>query len=853
MYCLRFLLGLGLLLCCSVAWGQDTHQVLPSTGEPITFNPRLQNFLTHEPAARTADAGARSDWVVSGCLADSSASRVLSPFACAAYTRNGHYAVQASTGIDLAAVGGPACATTDLAWVIITDGLGAPGGNFVQIGGSQYYVDCFSPQQPGTPDNAALLFVARITGGAAAVRDLRRLAPTLPSRNNAHGVDTVAAEQAAWWGDSAQPYVIPASGCTHATSGTTTSTILACRAYVLDVGPPRRLLYVEEAGTQDITYTQGDGTYWLLLHADVAGLAPDWNRVEGTHYLTRFAAAHPTNIPNRAILLAQVTVLGGAITVVDSTVADSGPYNFDKAVYPTQYGMKCDGVTENSPALVAAHDALPPTGGTIQLPASRFPCKFGTTFAPTKPVHLTGVGGAATNKVINPAETTLEYTGSGRAMNFEGAQTNGSVIENFKLNHSGTAQIGIRLEGGNHSLIRGVSITAPTVPFSIAAIQLTETSGHSHTLEHNSLLTAAPIGLKIGGGIGLVILNNSIKHHSDCNIQLGDPQNTRDIHILFNKLENNNVGHTAAWSICAVGASSIWIDGNHFELGQGADGVMKTTSADRRCEHCVFANNQVNMLNTTPMADGLFFFDAPGNIPEVYFFMHHNRIQDNRVAPPTTYLVELGNTSGDGGAALVSIKDNQVDTSVSLVNEPAYIKLLYDHSNNYFLTEIRDGTNRNLCIEHVGVGNTGTGEDNLMPACSVLHNRLRRDGIGLAMVFAGEFSAANETKQLRVYVDGVLVWDSGAFNLTTDVAWAWRVACNAVRSSSAGLRVFCQGNKLLELGVGTPAQIEVMVTKYTTITVVGLFTDPLPVQVTGEATTTNAVRQFYQYVELVQQ
>ena len=843
----RLLLWLGLLLCSSVAWGQDTHHPLPSTAAPSTFNLRLNNFLTKEPADRTADATTRSEWVVSGCLAADAAARVLSPFACTAYTRKGHYALQASTGIDLAAAPGPACATTDLAWVIISDGLTAPGGNFVQVGSSQYWVDCASTAQPQTPDNAALLFVAQVSGGATTVRDLRKLAPTLPARNNAHGVDTVAEEAETWWGDSAQPYVIPGTGCTHAISATTSAAIAACRAYVRDAGLPRRLRYVEESIEHIITYSQGDGTYWLLLHAEVAAPVTDWNRVVGSHYLTHFSANHPAT-PNNSIIFARITVAGGAITAVDATIAISGPYIFDAAVYAVQYGMVCDGVTDNSAAMASALAAVPATGGKIILPASRFSCKYGTSFVvTTKALTLSGAGGAGAAKVNTPAETTLEYSGSGCAIEITGGATRGSVLENFELDHTGTANYGICIGTGNSDTIRHVTINVPTIPFALAGIRVTATaqSGHSHTITNNIVTNSAPIGLELPNAIGVQVVNNTIQHHSACNIALGSASTAKDTHIVLNRLENNVAGHTDAWAICAKNAEGAWITHNHFEVGEGANGILRTLSSETKCEQCVLMHNQINMLDTAVPGNGLLYFDVQGGSPAAYVYLRYNRIEDNRTAPPTTAVVELGNTSGNGGASIVSILDNEITATLTLVNDPALIKVMFDHNNNWSLGTLRDGKNRNLCIDYIAAGNVGTGEDNLMPACTVLHNRFRADGIGLYIYMAGDVSAANQDKQVRLYFDGQKIFDTGVVNLAVDVDAGWAIECRGVRTTGSGARFFCQGN-----GLESPSTL---LTQFTAISVAGLFADPIPIQLTGEATTTNAIRQFYQYVELVQQ
>jgi hypothetical protein len=363
----RFLLSLCLLLATlAYAVAQDTHQTLPSATRS-DFNTVLQNFLLKEDANRLADLTDEHGWVVQtadpfNCLAVASGSRTLAAFACVAYTPNGYYATQPSTGIDLAASPGPACATDDLAWVVITDGLTVPGGNFTQILGTQYAVDCTSPTQPTIPTNATLLFLAHIVSSATSIVDLRPFAPGLPGQGGSMGGATLAEEMRIWWGDAWRSFV--AEGCLHAVIASTSVVMPTCRAYIKDVSvSPPQMRAVKAPPSRFITYSAGDGVYWLLLHASLTETVSGWTREPGTPYLWRYAEFAPPlmdsveqqpAVPPGGILLSKAVVDGGAIVRVGDLRVDAPTGDGAVNVMSPIFGTTRDCVTDDRAAIQAA-------------------------------------------------------------------------------------------------------------------------------------------------------------------------------------------------------------------------------------------------------------------------------------------------------------------------------------------------------------------------------------------------------------------------------------------------------------------------------------------------------------------
>ena len=663
-----------------------------------------------------------------------------------------------------------------------------------------------------------------------------------------HDTRSVGEEQAAWWADSAQAYVV--QGCAHPLSINTTVSIVSCAVFIKDLTPPRQMRYAEEF-SRTFSYNAGDGIYWLAMHASETEEVDGWSSIINTHYRFKVSAEVPV-IPNRMLLVGRVVVDGGAVTAVDFSLAPIHPFIFDGAVYFEQFGMVCDGVTDNSDAMAAAKAALPLTGGHLIFPASRFPCLFSESFRVTdRPVVISGAGGTGAAKTQTPAETTVTYTGSDSfAFDIDGGSSRGSVIENFEINHTGTAAAAIRFGIGNSNVIRGVTINVPTVQFSRAGFVVTdvEITGHSHSIVNNILTSSAPIGLEITRAINVQVFNNTIQEHSACNIAVGSAFVAKDTHVILNRLESRLVNSRA---LCLKSVEGGWFLDNHFELGNGSLSLASTLSTDSKCEMCVFKNNQINLLGTAVPTQAIFTFDAPGSNPAAYVYLENNRIEDNRLDTGVPInVVELGNTSGRGGASIISITDNEISATIGLVSHPERIRVMYDHNNNWSLGNLRDGKNRNLCINAVGVGNIDAGEDLLMPACSVLPNRLRAIGVGLNITQAGNSANNTNDKRYRLYFGAVdpanLLFDTGITALTSV---AWRIECNLVRSSTIAVRSFCTGNDF-----STEAAVRTnMKTTYATVELADPFFDQaIPVQLTCEGEATNDCMHFYQYIELVQ-
>ena len=122
--------------------------------------------------------------------------------------------------------------------------------------------------------------------------------------------DVTASEQQRG-GNTLQGFV--ADGGFHGLSASTSVSLPSCRAFALDTTAPLMLKGFTETTARTITYSDGDGTYWLGGRATPSVTPGGWTSVPGTHYLWIKNATQPA-IPPGVLLLGKVTVSASAIT-----------------------------------------------------------------------------------------------------------------------------------------------------------------------------------------------------------------------------------------------------------------------------------------------------------------------------------------------------------------------------------------------------------------------------------------------------------------------------------------------------------------------------------------------------------
>jgi len=161
--------------------------------------------------------------------------------------------------------------------------------------------------------------------------------------------------------------------------------------YVYNAGSPAQL-YVN--GVNFSILVQNKNGSMVYSFPDGSGISPDSNGVSYT--------------PSGA---------GAVATTVQSKLRES--------VSVKDFGAVGDGVTDDTAAIQAAHDALPTYGGEIVVPYGSY--LFSSTLAFTKIVKVKGVGNAHSN-ARSPSEFLKASTLAGTGISFSG---NGSCMESI--------------------------------------------------------------------------------------------------------------------------------------------------------------------------------------------------------------------------------------------------------------------------------------------------------------------------------------------------------------------------------------------------------------------------------------
>jgi hypothetical protein len=125
--------------------------------------------------------------------------------------------------------------------------------------------------------------------------------------------DLTATTQAQWGAYSTGYLCGAQTGVVSASSGTTV-TVSPGAAFAPAPDSPTRLVGFGEEVPRALT-TPGEGTSWLAGRVSPACALAGWTGVPGTHYAWLTHLARPA-VPPGGVLLAQVTVSGGAVTTV---------------------------------------------------------------------------------------------------------------------------------------------------------------------------------------------------------------------------------------------------------------------------------------------------------------------------------------------------------------------------------------------------------------------------------------------------------------------------------------------------------------------------------------------------------
>jgi hypothetical protein len=271
------------------------------------------------------------------------------------------------------------------------------------------------------------------------------LLPSLAWGANTHATPDPHRELQAWFGDAASPYLV--SGCQPSVPGGLTLAAFACAATVR--GAAADLVYVSQASAQLGPLSGGNGTYWLALHRDTSTSVSGWTRQSGTHYLWKLSSTPPTT-PSAALVFAQVTVSGGAITAVQPLGARGALGAELGAVVVMRYATGGDGTSSNP--WTGWDTAITWASNTTYL----FPS--GTYSYSTCPawgvdnIRLLGMG----------PNVVLKHTGTGNAVCIDGGASSTDathvLMENFAIQGNSNSTNALYIRAVNRSTFRNLTI-----------------------------------------------------------------------------------------------------------------------------------------------------------------------------------------------------------------------------------------------------------------------------------------------------------------------------------------------------------------------------------------------------------
>jgi hypothetical protein len=583
-----------------------------------------------------------------------------------------------------------------------------------------------------------------------------------------------------------QGYV--ASGCVPSVAGGMALTMAPCRAFALDTTDPKTLKGFEEETARTLTLS-GAGPFWLVGRWHPGVTPPGWTCQPGTHYCWIQGASAPA-WPSGTVRLAYAAQTAGVLThaqvLAPSTPLDPQP--LDAIVYATQYGLRCDGVSDNSIALQTAVAAIPGAGGILLLPASADACLFSQpVILSAKSLTVRGAGG--TRAQPKTPRTVLTYTGTGTAIHIVGPAAQGTQLVGFELSHTGTADYGVAIDNTSGIFLQDFSIAVPPVPFVKAGIIIgNDAANPPHTvfLQNTFVRQAAPIGVWIASCNEYVQVSSSrILRNSANNVQIGrttaqgGSANAEDVHLLGNTFENQLAGTNA---IAIYRGEGVWIKDSHFEIGpptpEGSPArALSINALAERAAPIVFADNRVVAQTGATQAIVVAMAAALVNIERNWFTDNSGGSLGAWIDNIAGRYLVVGLNRYDGGQ-IVAGQANLTLTGNWRQSPAERIDGFWPYR---------------LCQQFTQASTPGSGEETLA-TCTIPGNVLFNDGMGVELVAAGNTAANTNSKRVRVYlgqvVDNQIIWDSGVLAAEDD---QWQVRCTGLRASAVAMQMTCSG------------------------------------------------------------
>lgn len=183
----------------------------------------------------------------------------------------------------------------------------------------------------------------------------------------------------------------------------------------------------------------------------------------------------------------------------------------------SQFGLKADGVTNDTTALQAAVDSFARTGvnvgGVLMLPAGTI--KITSPIALPSNIIVRGQGNAP-NLSLNQGATLIDASATTYAFDTDGTDEAWNVvIEDLAIKSAGTA--GIRLRKAYHSSLRRVSCFGSSMPI---GVHITSDSYFNSIIEPNINGLASGIGVLVDGASNEITILGGVVRQNGTNIKI---------------------------------------------------------------------------------------------------------------------------------------------------------------------------------------------------------------------------------------------------------------------------------------------------------------------------------------------
>ena len=234
------------------------------------------------------------------------------------------------------------------------------------------------------------------------------------------GAGTLAANYRDWSVDSMKSFIVSGGAPGVPSPASLTFTAFGCRGNIVSNS---FWTHVNQGAASVGPLNAGNGTYWLVLHRDTTTAIAGWTRQSGTNYLWQLSASEPV-LPIGAAWLIQVTVAGGAITVV----TDKRKRSPIDTVSFRDFGADPTGVADSSTVIQEALNS-----GYKRLVIDDGTYKIDTTLTfPAYPIEIVGQSRLGS---LLLGSTVL---GANIVLNCANVLSRFSVLRSFSIHHNGT-------------------------------------------------------------------------------------------------------------------------------------------------------------------------------------------------------------------------------------------------------------------------------------------------------------------------------------------------------------------------------------------------------------------------------